>query len=87
MLDRPRTAWPHRLDERVEHRLQIKGRAADDLEDIGGRGLLLQDSRSSLSSRVFSIAITAWAAKLLRSSICLSVNGSHLAVDTKAPSI
>ena len=31
--------------------------------------------RSSLSSRAFSMAITAWAAKLLTSSICLSVNG------------
>ena len=33
------------------------------------------DSRSSLSSRVFSMAMTAWAAKFLTSSICLSVNG------------
>ena len=31
-----------RLHERVEHRLQIKSRAADDLEHIGGCGLLLQ---------------------------------------------
>ena len=31
--------------------------------------------RSSLSSRVFSIAITAWLAKFFTSSICLSVNG------------
>ena len=31
--------------------------------------------RSSLSSRVFSMAMTAWAAKFLTSSICLSVNG------------
>ena len=31
--------------------------------------------RSSLSSRVFSMAITAWAAKFCTSSICLSVNG------------
>ena len=30
---------------------------------------------SSLSSRVFSIAMTAWAAKVSRSEICLSVNG------------
>ena len=33
------------------------------------------DSRSSLSRRVFSMAMTAWAAKFLTSSICLSVNG------------
>ena len=31
-----------RLDQRAEHRLQIKGRAADDLEHVGGGGLLLQ---------------------------------------------
>ena len=31
------------------------------------------DSRSSLSSRVFSMAMTAWAAKFVTSSICLSV--------------
>src|SRR5262245_37909894 len=31
-----------RLDQRVEHGLQIEGRAADDLEHIGGSGLLLE---------------------------------------------
>src|SRR5262249_55032290 len=31
-----------RLDQRVEHGLQIEGRAADDLEHVGGGGLLLQ---------------------------------------------
>ena len=31
-----------RFDQRVEHRLQIEGRAADDLEHVGGGGLLLQ---------------------------------------------
>ena len=31
--------------------------------------------RSSLSSRVFSMAMTAWAAKFVTSSICLSVKG------------
>ena len=38
---RPRTAC-RRFDQRVEHRLQIEGRAADDLEHVGGGGLLLQ---------------------------------------------
>ena len=33
------------------------------------------DSRSSLSSRVFSMAITACAAKFRTSSICLSMKG------------
>ena len=32
--------------------------------------------RSSLSSRVFSIAMTAWSAKVVTSAICFSVNGS-----------
>jgi hypothetical protein len=34
-----------------------------------------RDSRSSLSRRVFSMAMTAWAVKFWSSSICLSVNG------------
>ena len=33
------------------------------------------DCRNSLSSRVFSMAMTAWAAKFCTSSTCLSVNG------------
>ncbi len=33
------------------------------------------DCRNSLSSRVFSMAMTAWAAKFATSAICLSVNG------------
>ena len=32
-------------------------------------------SRSSVRSRVFSIAITAWAAKFCNNAICLSLNG------------
>src|SRR6516162_8447215 len=31
-----------RLDQRVEHAVQIEGRAADDFEHVGGGGLLLQ---------------------------------------------
>ena len=38
-------------------------------------------SRVSVISRVFSIAITAWAAKFCTSSICLSVKGRPLAVE------
>ena len=70
------------LDDGVEDRLHVRGRAADDAEHLGGRGLMLQCLAqfcvallSSLNSRTFSIAITAWSAKVLRSSICLSVNG------------
>ena len=36
------------------------------------------NSRSSLSSRVFSMAMTAWLAKLVTSAICLSVKGTNL---------
>ena len=70
------------FDQRVEHGLQIEGRAADDLEHVGGGGLLLQRFvrsavrwRNSLSSRAFSMAMTAWPAKFWINSICLSVNG------------
>ena len=60
------------------YRFEIEGRAADDLKHVGGRGLLLQaTARSSLSSRAFSMAMTAWAAKFVTSSICLSVKGSN----------
>ena len=31
-----------RFDQRIEHGLQIERRAADDLEHVGGGGLLLQ---------------------------------------------
>ena len=38
-----RLAQPRRrLDERIEHHLQVEGRAADDLEHVGGGGLLLE---------------------------------------------
>jgi hypothetical protein len=30
------------LQDRVEHRSEIAGRTVDDLEDLGGRGLLFQ---------------------------------------------
>ena len=56
--------------------LQIGGSiATDDLEHFGRSGLLLSDSRSSLISRAFSMAMTACAAKFDTSSTCLSVNG------------
>ena len=63
------------FDQRIEHGLQIERRAADDLEHVGGGGLLLSDSRSSLSSRVFSMAMTAWFGEIRTSSICLSLKG------------
>ena len=67
---------------RLEHRLQLAGRRTDDAQHFGCRRLLLQRFSeivsaltSSLSSRVFSMAMTAWAAKFCTSSICLSVKG------------
>ena len=33
---------PGRFDERVEHRLQVESRAANDLEHVGSGGLLLK---------------------------------------------
>ena len=42
---------------------------------------------SSLKSRTFSIAITAWSANVLTSSICRSVNGSTMSRHTMMPPI
>ena len=65
-----------------KYRLQFAGRTADDLEHLGGGRLLLQRlgklavrACTSSNRRTFSIAITAWSAKVVTSSICLSVNG------------
>ena len=70
------------LCQRIEHGLQIERRAADDLENVGGGDLLLQRRRKfsrtlllDLEQPTFSIAITAWSAKVVQSSICLSVYG------------
>ena len=41
-----------RFDERLQHRLQIEGRAADDLEHVGGGGLLLQRFAQDLGARL-----------------------------------
>ena len=65
-----------RFDQRIEHHLKIERRAADDLKHVGSGGLLLEAIHaSSLSRRVFSMAMTAWAAKASTSATCLSVNG------------
>ena len=72
-----RVAFSHR----VEHRLQVGRRPADDLQHLGGGGLLLE---RLLRSRVwpaprrtaatFSIAITAWSAKVRSSLTWWSAN-------------
>ena len=65
------------FQDRVEYRREIAGRGIDDLQHLGGRGLLLQGLAQSRSmSRAFSIAMTACSAKVRTSSICRSVNGS-----------
>ena len=77
------------LQHGLEYRLQIARRAGDDLEHLRGRGLLLQRFvrssvrwRSSLSSRVFSMAMTAWAAKFVHQLDLLVGERPHfLAVD------
>ena len=55
----------------VQHRLHVGRRAGDHFEDVGGRGLLLERLRtlSSVNSRTFSMAMTAWAAKVSSSAI------------------
>ena len=54
------------LNDGIEHRLHVGGRAADDAEHLGRCRLMLQGLaqfcvalRSSLNSRTFSIAMTA----------------------------
>ena len=62
---------PHSiLQHGRKHRLEIASRATDNLQHLRGSRLLLQRFckvgrrwRSSLSSRAFSMAMTAWAAK------------------------
>ena len=58
----PRSAF----DDGIEDRLHIRGRAADDAEYLGRRGLMLQGLAQfcvafldSLNSRTFSMAMTA----------------------------
>ncbi len=54
------------LGDRIQHRLDVRRRAGDDAQDLTRCGLLLQvDSRcSSWNKRTFSMAITAWSAKV-----------------------
>ena len=70
------------LDDSVEDRLHVGRRAADDAEHLGRCGLMLQGLAqfrvallNSLNSRTFSMAITAWAAKVSSSLICFSEKG------------
>ena len=89
-----RTARADALGDRVEHRLQIGRRARDDPQHVGRSRSAAPATRSaprlractSSNSRTFSMAMTAWSAKVFSSSICLSLNGRDLgAPDTNAP--
>ena len=72
-----RAAQPRRvLRDRVEHRLDVRRRAGDHPQDLARRRLLLQRFLAvSLNRRTFSMAITAWSAKVLTRATCRSVNG------------
>ena len=71
-----RFAQPRRrLDQRVEHRLQIERRAADDLEHVGGGGLLLQRFAQFAEQPRVLDGDHRLGGEVLTSSICLSVNG------------
>ena len=78
-----RTAEPRSVRQHcLEYRLQFARRAAYDLRtsEVAVCCSSASDNSSvragiSSNSRTFSIAITAWSAKVSTSSICLSVNG------------
>src|SRR5262249_25564138 len=77
--------------DRVEHGLHIRLRAADRAEDVTGGRLSSSaavSSRllawSSVNRRTFSMAMTAWSAKVFTSSICFSEKGERRAT-VKAP--
>src|SRR6516165_4382397 len=63
-------------DDGVERRAQLVAHAGEDcdLRSLASASCWLLSWISS-KSRTFSIAITAWSAKVSTSSICLSVNG------------
>ena len=80
------------LQHGLKHRRKIAGRAADNLEHLRRRRLLLQRLgklavrsvrssvrwRSSFNSRVFSMAMTAWPAKFWTNFDLLVGEGPHL---------
>src|SRR5215469_476981 len=63
-------AKAHRLfQHRVEYRREVAGRAVDDLQTSAVAVCCSKASRVSVKSRAFSIAITAWSAKVRTNSI------------------
>ena len=64
------------LGDNIEDRLHVGGRFADDFEHLGGSRLGAPSaSVVSLKRRTFSIAMTAWSAKVCTSAISAGVNG------------
>src|SRR5262249_40140229 len=60
-----------RFGERIEHGLQIEGRAADDLEHVGGGGLLLQRFREIVGA----LAQFVKQSRVFNSNDCLGGEG------------
>ena len=57
------------LDQRIEYFLHVERRPADDLQNISSSGLLFQGFCQLPLARVFSMATTAWSAKVVTRSI------------------
>src|SRR6266487_3337759 len=49
------TKMRYGFGKRIEHSLQVERRAADDLEDLGGRGLLLQRFTQLAATRLYFV--------------------------------
>jgi hypothetical protein len=76
------TPWSAKVKEGLQHRLQIKRRPADHLQDFTGGGLLVEGFREIAIARLqlreqphVLDRDPAWSAKVSTSSICVSVNG------------
>ena len=59
----------------IQHRLNICRRTSDHTQDFTRRGLLLERLLEFLNNRTFSMAMTAWSAKVSSSLICAGVKG------------
>ena len=64
-----------RLGEGIQHCLQIEGRAADDLEHVGGGGLLLEQFAQLVEQAGVLDCDDCLGGEILTKPICLSVKG------------
>ena len=65
--------------DHIEHGLNVRRRAGDDPKNLSLWPFAVPTtSVSSLNNRTFSIAMTAWSAKVLSRAICLSVKWPYL---------